>query len=102
MSCGRHFTFYFYSSTVTYDEWSSFTHDNLVKITQEQNNCPPLKSFIDNSIRQCIEDLITQRDYTNAAFRRRIAETKEAKTQLEARHAEVTINFRKYSKISYN
>lgn len=78
-------------STITYDEWNAFTLKNLANVTKELNGCTPLRSYIDTLIRQCIEDLRTQRDITNAAFYRRIAEMKEAKMRLEVQHAEVTL-----------
>lgn len=71
------------------------TNNNIINASKEVNSAIPLRCYIDTIIKQAIDDLNDQKNATNEAFRRRIEETREAKTKLELQHAEVrgiTIN----------
>lgn len=59
------------------------------RAAQEVNQARRLWSYIDMLLKQVTEDLWKQFSVTNAAFKRRIAETREAKLKLENEHHEV-------------
>lgn len=65
------------------------TNNNILAATKEVNSARPLRCYIDTIIKQTINDLIDQKNATDETFRRRIEETKEAKTKLELQHSEV-------------
>lgn len=76
-------------STIELNEWEMQTNNNILAATKEVNSARPLRCYIDTIIKQTINDLIDQKNATDETFRRRIEETKEAKTKLELQHSEV-------------
>lgn len=74
---------------VTAEEWELFTRQNIERAAKEINSARPLRAFVDTLLKQVIDDLWNQYNTVNEAFRRRIEETKEAKTKLEMQHYEV-------------
>lgn len=48
------------------------------------------RTHIDNLMKEIVQDLIAQYNITNEAFGRRIQEVKEAKTELQKQHYEVS------------
>ncbi|XP_071855757.1 tektin C [Bombus fervidus] len=76
-------------STIELNEWEMQTNNNIVSASKEVNSARPLRCYIDTIIKQVIDDLNDQKNATDAAFRRRIEETKEAKIKLELQHAEI-------------
>ncbi|KAK4876143.1 hypothetical protein RN001_012565 [Aquatica leii] len=77
-------------ANITAEEWERFTMENIVKSSKEINSARSLRTYIDILLKQVIEDLENQYHAVNEAFRRRIEETKEAKTKLEVNHSEIT------------
>ncbi|CAH0555798.1 unnamed protein product [Brassicogethes aeneus] len=77
------------SSTITLEEWSLYTQENLDNAAKEINSARQLRSYIEILLTQAIEDLKEQYDLTNAAFTKRIEEIKETKMKLEIQHAEI-------------
>lgn len=69
------------------------TNNNIISASKEVNSARPLRCYIDTIIKQAIDDLNEQKNATNGAFKRRIAETKEAKTKLELQHSEVRVKY---------
>ncbi|KAK9301060.1 hypothetical protein QLX08_006404 [Tetragonisca angustula] len=76
-------------STVELNEWEMQTNNNIINASKEVNSAIPLRCYIDTIIKQAIDDLNDQKNATDEAFRRRIEETREAKTKLELQHAEI-------------
>lgn len=74
---------------MTNEEWEEFTKNNIEKAAKEINSARQLRAYTDIIIKQAIDDLWDQFNAVNNAFRRRIAEIREAKTKLEVQHAEV-------------
>ncbi|KAI4488541.1 hypothetical protein M0802_011544 [Mischocyttarus mexicanus] len=76
-------------STITLNEWEMQTNNNIVTASKEINNARVIRAYIDTIIKQTIDDLNSQKNATDEAFRRRIEETKEIKTKLEVQHSEI-------------
>lgn len=81
------------SRATTLQEWSDFTQENIDRARKELVSGRPLRSIIDQILKQVIEDLWLQYNTVNNAFRRRIDEYKEAKAKLENHHFEVSSLF---------
>lgn len=79
-----------YIRNITTEEWESITTRNFETAAKEKNSGVSLRSYVDTLLKQIIEDLWNQYNIVNEAFRRRIEETKEAKTKLELQHYEVS------------
>lgn len=74
---------------ITAEEWEMTTNENFNNAAKEINSAVSIRSYVDILLKQIIEDLYNQYNLVNEAFRRRIEETKEAKTKLELQHYEV-------------
>uniref|UniRef100_A0A1B6IBP4 Tektin n=1 Tax=Homalodisca liturata TaxID=320908 RepID=A0A1B6IBP4_9HEMI len=74
--------------TVTDEEWAMYTQQNIDRAAKELVSGRPIRSYIDQLLKQAIEDLWKQYHLVNDAFRRRIEEYKEAKAKLENQHFE--------------
>ncbi|KAG8329293.1 Tektin 3 [Homalodisca vitripennis] len=79
--------------TVTDEEWAMYTQQNIDRAAKELVSGRPIRSYIDQLLKQAIEDLWKQYNLVNDAFRRRIEEYKEAKAKLENQHFEVTVMY---------
>lgn len=75
--------------TITLAEWEMQTNNNIIAASKEVNSARPMRCYIDTILKQIIDDLKAQKEATDEAFRKRIEETKEAKTKLELQHSEV-------------
>lgn len=76
-------------ATITVEEWEVFTRQNIERAAKEINSARPLRAYVDTLLKQVFDDLRNQYNVVNDSFRRRIEETKEAKTKLEMQHLEV-------------
>ncbi|KAL1491392.1 hypothetical protein ABEB36_011996 [Hypothenemus hampei] len=74
---------------ITNEEWEEFTKQNIEKAAKEINSARQLRSYTDIILKQAIEDLWDQYHAVNSAFKRRIAEVKDAKTKMEVQHSEI-------------
>uniref|UniRef100_A0A1B6GLH9 Tektin n=1 Tax=Cuerna arida TaxID=1464854 RepID=A0A1B6GLH9_9HEMI len=74
--------------TVTDEEWAMYTQQNIDRAAKELVSGRPIRSYIDQLLKQAIEDLWKQYHLVNDAFRRRIEEYKETKAKLENQHFE--------------
>lgn len=74
---------------ITQEEWAAASQHNIDVAHKELVAGRPLRAYVDTILKQIIEDLWTQYDLVNAAFRRRIKEHKEAKAKLENQHFEI-------------
>ena len=70
-------------SSVTPDQWASFSNENILKAEREQNASATLRGVIDGVLEQTKQDIERQRATVNLAFQKRIQETSEAKESLE-------------------
>ena len=73
-------------------EWKKFTDNSINTSKKKINNARMFRTHIDNLLKEIIEDLIAQYNVTNEAFGRRIQEVKEAKTELQKQHYEVSLH----------
>ncbi|KAF7402898.1 hypothetical protein HZH66_005165 [Vespula vulgaris] len=76
-------------SVITLNEWEMQTNKNITAASKEMNSARPMRVYIDTMIKQTIDDLNSQKNATDEAFRKRIEETKEIKTKLEVQHSEI-------------
>ncbi|XP_058124365.1 tektin-1 [Anopheles ziemanni] len=72
----------------TDEEWIMVTNKNIEATAKEINSAQPLRSYIDQLLKQVAEDIRTQVERTNAAFRQRTAELRYTKVKLENVHKE--------------
>ncbi|KAH0567467.1 hypothetical protein KQX54_010251 [Cotesia glomerata] len=56
---------------------------------KQMNSTRVLRCYIDNILKEIVDDLNEQKEKTNEAFRQRILETKEIKARLESQHSEI-------------
>lgn len=78
---------------MTGEEWALYTQQTIDRAAKELVSGRPIRSYINQLLKQVIEDLWKQYYVTNDAFSRRIAEYKEAKAKLENKHFEVEFSF---------
>lgn len=78
---------------MTGEEWALYTQQTIDRAAKELVSGRPIRSYINQLLKQVIEDLWKQYYVTNDAFSRRIAEYKEAKAKLENKHFEVEFIF---------
>ncbi|XP_066269295.1 tektin-1-like isoform X1 [Branchiostoma lanceolatum] len=71
------------ANSVTPQDWRSFSDDNIAKADKQKNLSIQLRSLIDGVLVQTADDMQKQVDATNLAFRKRVDETKLAKSKLE-------------------
>ena len=70
-------------SSVTPEQWVSFTNENIINSEKERDASSSLRGVINGVIEQTQQDILKQRNAVNLAFAKRIHETLEAKQQLE-------------------
>ena len=76
-------------SSVTPEEWESFSNKNVLKAESERNSSMTLRSMIDEILQETFDDQQKQCDNANLSFAKRIEETEKAKTKLEDHLAKV-------------
>lgn len=76
-------------SNITQEEWELFTKKSIEDAAKEINNTVHFRSYVDTILKQAVTDLISQYNLVQAAFHRRISETKQTKAKLEIQHAEI-------------
>ncbi|XP_034949612.1 tektin-1 [Chelonus insularis] len=76
-------------STITEQEWNLHTNEVVMSAMNQLKSTKLLRSYIDDILKEIINDLNKQKDATNDAFNCRIKETKNIKASLEEQHAEV-------------
>ncbi|KAJ7308937.1 hypothetical protein JRQ81_008216 [Phrynocephalus forsythii] len=69
--------------SVSPEEWVDFSNTNVEKADKQRNNSLALRALIDSVLSQAAGDTRHQKERVDAAFRARVKETKEAKSQLE-------------------
>ena len=78
-------------SSVTPEQWVSFSNENIVHSEKERNASSTLRGVINGVQEQTKQDILKQRGVVNLAFSKRIHETKEAKQQLEQHLDKVSV-----------
>ena len=68
---------------MTPDEWELFSNKNILDAEKQRNNSVALRSLIDGIRQQTANDMRRQKEETDVALTRRIAETRDAKEKLE-------------------
>lgn len=77
-------------SSVTPEEWESFSNKNFQKAERECNSSKTLRSMIDEILQEIYNDQQKQCTTVNLAFKKRIEETEKAKAKLEDHQAKVS------------
>ena len=85
-----HFVFLF--SSLTPEEWETFSNKNVLKAERERNSSVTLRSMIDEILQETFVDQQKQCDNVNLSFAKRIEETEKAKTKLEDHLEQVRIS----------
>lgn len=70
-------------SSVTPDQWTSFSNENILKTERECNASMTLRGVASGVLEQTLQDLEQQRAQVDLALEKRIRETSEAKQSLE-------------------
>lgn len=76
-------------ANVTAEEWEEQSMKNIETAAKEINAAIQLRTFINLILKQTIQDLVSQYNLVNDAFKRRIEETKHMKDKLELDHSEL-------------
>ncbi|KAL3268278.1 hypothetical protein HHI36_007400 [Cryptolaemus montrouzieri] len=76
-------------SNITKEEWELFTEKSIADASKEINCARQFRCYVDTILNQACKDLLNQYNLVQAAFNRRIAETKDVKMKLEVHHAEI-------------
>lgn len=75
--------------TVSPEEWQDCTDANILNAEKQRQNSLNMRSIIDGILQQTANDQMQQVEFTNRAFKRRIAETRDSKGKLEEHLARV-------------
>ena len=78
-------------SSVTVDDWESFSNENILAAEKQRNNSQNLRSLVDGILQQVANDMELQRKATDTALQIRIDETRDSKTKLEDHLSKVTL-----------
>lgn len=81
-------------SSVTPNQWSSFSNENILKTEKECNASSTLRGIINGVLEQTTQDIDKQRVTVNLEFSKRIFEISCAKKELEERLEKVSKNIR--------
>lgn len=96
-NCMRYFIFilqldYPPCSSVTPNQWSSFSNENILKTEKECNASSTLRGVIHGVLEQTLQDIHRQRVTVNIEFSKRIYELNLAKKALQDRLEKVSFN----------
>ncbi|XP_062888010.1 tektin-1 [Mobula hypostoma] len=76
-------------SSVSPEEWQDFTNSNIVNADKQKNNSTTMCALVDSILSETTGDMLKQVESGNRAFRRRVQETKDAKSKLEKQLSKV-------------
>lgn len=65
------------------EEWMDFTNTNIWEAEKQRQNSKAMRTVIDGLLQATTNDMKRQKDATDTAFYRRIAETRDSKEKLE-------------------
>jgi len=71
------------ATSVTPDDWESFSNENILAAEKQRNNSVALRSLIDGVLQSTANDMRRQKECVDIAMTKRIAETRDAKEKLE-------------------
>jgi len=71
------------------ESWAKFTNDNLLRSQRERNASRGLRGDVDSVLQETANDMWTQYNSTNVAFQGRIAESLDARNNLQSHLARV-------------
>jgi len=71
------------ATSVTPDDWESFSNENILAAEKQRNNSVALRSLIDGVLQSTANDMRRQRECVDISMTKRIAETRDAKEKLE-------------------
>jgi tektin-1 len=74
---------------VTEDQWQDFSNKNILDTEKQRQNSENLRSLMDGILQAVANDMNRQKENTDIALAKRIAETRDAKEKLEAHVAKV-------------
>jgi len=75
--------------STTPDEWEDSSNRNIKETDKQCQNSAALRVIVDGVLQTTCNDMRRQKDETDVALSRRIAETRDAKEKLEAHLAKV-------------
>lgn len=78
-----------YFRSVTEDQWQDFSNKNILDTEKQRQNSENLRSLMDGILQAVANDMNRQKENTDIALAKRIAETRDAKDKLEAHVAKV-------------
>lgn len=78
------------NATISAEEWEENSRGNIERAAKEITSGRSLRVYVDTVLNQVIDDLKDQYNTVNAAFKKRIEETREVKMRLETQHNEVS------------
>ena len=81
---------YPFCSSVTPEDWQSFSNENILKAERDRKNAADLRAMVDSLLETTANDMQQQVDETNLAFSKRIRETDVTKGKLETHLAKVS------------
>ena len=84
------FFFFYLCSSVTPEDWQSFSNENILKAERDRKNSADLRAVVDSLLDTTANDMQQQVDETNLAFSKRIRETDTTKGKLETHLAKVS------------
>ncbi|XP_002732125.2 tektin-3-like [Saccoglossus kowalevskii] len=71
------------------ESWAKFTNDNLLRSQRERNASRGLRGDVDSVLQETANDMWTQYNTSNVAFQGRVAETLDARNNIQAHLAKV-------------
>ncbi|XP_022105125.1 tektin-1-like [Acanthaster planci] len=77
------------TNSVTPEDWQKFTNENILKTERDRKNAVDLRAVIDSLLETTEDDMKKQVSDTNLAFKKRIRETQDTKSELETHLAKV-------------
>jgi tektin-1 len=78
-----------YFRSVTEDQWQDYSNKNILDTEKQRQNSENLRSLMDGILQAVANDMNRQKENTDLALAKRIAETRDAKEKLEAHVAKV-------------
>lgn len=79
------------NSSVTPNQWSSFSNENILKTEKQCNASSTLRGVIHGVLEQTLQDIHKQRVVVNLEFSKRIYELNLTKKALEERLEQVSL-----------
>ena len=79
-------------SSVTVDDWESFSNENILAAEKQRNNSQNLRSLIDGILQQVANDMEQQCKAVDVALQIRIDETRDSKSKLEDHLSKVRVH----------